>query len=278
MNIVIASGKGGTGKTLLATHLAQGVSEIRKVELLDCDVEEPNSHLFFNPEVLHMEAVKILSPEINSQHCIGCNICSERCEFNALSVVNKQVIFFPELCHSCGGCIIFCPTDAITKGDKILGKIEYREADNFEIISGRLEIGSALAPEMIEKTIEKANKNKISIIDSPPGTSCSAIAALSNADFSIMVTEPTPYGLHDLKKAVLVAKKLEVQVGVVINKHQDDKDIIAQYCQKENLPILIKIPYSKDIAEKYANGKLSINLIHELRPIMDEIERMVENE
>jgi MinD superfamily P-loop ATPase len=278
MKVVIASGKGGTGKTLVATHLAQALSEIENVELLDCDVEEPNSHLFFNPEILHVEDINILSPKINSNHCIGCNICAKRCEFNALSVVNKQVIFFPELCHSCGGCIIFCPTEAITKGDKLLGKVEYRKSGNFEIISGRLEIGSALAPEMIEKTIEKANDNKISIIDSPPGTSCSAIAALSNADFSIMVTEPTPYGLHDLNKAVLVAQRLDVPIGVVINKYQDDKDIITKYCQEENLPILLKIPYSKEIAQNYANGNLSTSLISKLVPIMDEIERMVENE
>lgn len=277
MKIVVASGKGGTGKTLVSTNAVASMSKNRQVELIDCDVEEPNSHLFFNTEILKEVEVKAISPKIDNDHCIGCKICSERCEFNALSVVSKQVIFFPELCHSCGGCIIFCPTEAITEGEKLLGKIEYRKTDDFEVITGRLEIGSALAPEMIEATIAKADDNKLSIIDSPPGTSCSAIAALSNADYCLLVTEPTPYGLHDLKKAVLVARRLEVPSGVIINKYQKEKDMITKYCEEENLPILLKIPYSKEIARKYANGNLSEEISKGLRLAIKKIERMVED-
>ncbi|MFP4456737.1 MAG: 4Fe-4S binding protein [Clostridia bacterium] len=277
MKIVIASGKGGTGKTLVSTNAVSAMSMIREVELIDCDVEEPNSHLFFNTDILKEIDVKAISPKINNNYCIGCKICSQRCEFNALSVVDKQVIFFPELCHSCGGCIFFCPTDAITEGEKLLGKIEYRRADNFDVITGRLEVGSALAPEMIEATIAKADNKKLSIIDSPPGTSCSAIAALSNADYCLLVTEPTPYGLHDLKKAVLVAQRLDVPAGVIINKYQEEEDIITNYCKKENLPILLKIPYSKEIAEKYANGNLSEEISDGLRSTIEKIEGMVGN-
>jgi MinD superfamily P-loop ATPase len=275
MRLVIASGKGGTGKTLVSTHLAASLKEEREVELLDCDVEEPNSHLFFDLEVQDIEEIKTVSPNIDSSHCIGCNICSERCEFNALSVVNKNVIFFPELCHSCGGCILFCPTDAITKGEKVIGTIEHAKAKGFPVITGRLNIGSALAPELIEEVIERSNKNKLSVIDSPPGTSCSAVAALSNADFCLLVTEPTPYGLHDLEKAVLVARRLDVPTAVIINKSQQNKDLITTYCEKEELPILLKIPYSMKIAQEYAEGRLSSELLDSIKLIIKDIEGMI---
>lgn len=277
MRIVIASGKGGTGKTLVATNSVAALAKDRNVELIDCDVEEPNSHLFFNTDIIKEEVVKSISPNINDDYCIGCQLCSERCEFNALSVVGEKVIFFPELCHSCGGCILFCPTEAITMGEKVLGKIEYRESNNFEVITGRLEVGSALAPDLIEKTIAKADSEKLSIIDSPPGTSCSAVAAISNADFCLLVTEPTPYGLHDLKKAFLVAEKLEVPSAVIINKCQEDEDIITEYCQEVNLPVLLKIPYSIEIARSYANGKLASGISKGLVSAIEEIERIVDN-
>ncbi len=275
MRLVIASGKGGTGKTLVATHLAASLIKDRKVELVDCDVEEPNSHLFYDLEFEKSEEVKTISPKIDSSLCTGCNICSERCEFNALSVVNKNVIFFPELCHSCGGCILFCKAKAVTKGEKVIGKIEYAKSGELPLITGRLNIGSALAPELIEATIKKADKSKLSIIDSPPGTSCSAVAALTNADFCLLVTEPTPYGLHDLEKTVLVARRLEVAAAVIINKSQKTNNMITEYCKRENIPVLLQIPFSLEIAKEYAEGRLSAYLLSSLKKIIDQIEGMI---
>jgi len=262
MIISIASGKGGTGKTTVATNLALSLeSEIfgPGVQLLDCDVEEPNCHLFLNPEIEKTEAVYTPVPEIDKDKCSFCRKCVDICRFNVIALAGKIVLTFPELCHSCGGCMAVCPENAITEVGREIGEIEKGRVNNMDFVYGRLRVGEAMSPPLIKKVKsyirpDKSNIDKINIIDAPPGTSCPVIAAMNNTDFVLLVTEPTPFGLHDLKLAVEAVKILGIPHGLVINRSDIGDTKVQEYAKQENIPVLLEIPFDRRIAQAYSNG------------------------
>ena len=256
MIICIASGKGGTGKTTIAANLAAVLAE--KAQYLDCDVEEPNGHLFLRPNIEHSEPVSVPVPKVDLEKCDFCGKCAEFCQFNAIAVLGKNVLTFPELCHSCGGGKLICPKEAISEIPKEIGKLEKGMAREVEFIHGHLRIGEAMAVPLIERVKKEIKPHKIAIIDAPPGTSCPVIAALKGADVALLVTEPTPFGLFDLKLAVGVVRILKIPLAIVVNRADLGDKKVFDYCAKEDIPILMTIPFSKDIAQTYAKGELLV--------------------
>lgn len=256
MIISVASGKGGTGKTTISTNLA--VSIDRRAKLLDCDVEEPNAQLFIKPEINEKEIVYTMIPEIDETLCDGCRKCAEICRFNALTVVGKKVIVFPELCHSCGGCVVVCPENAVAEGSRELGVIETGTKDKLTFIQGTMRIGEAMSPPLIREVRRKIEENDLAIIDAPPGTSCPVITAMKDTDFVLLVTEPTPFGLHDLKLAAEAVKELDIPCGIVINRSDIGDRTVQEYAAQKKIPILLEIPFDRRIAETYSRGGLLI--------------------
>ncbi len=280
MIISIASGKGGTGKTTVATNLAFSLGE--NVQLMDCDVEEPNSHLFLKPDIKEKQAVIAPIPEINEQKCTYCKKCMEICRFGAIAVVGKKVVTFPELCHSCGGCMVVCPEDAISEIDRKLGDIEKGSIGNISFIHGYLNVGQVMSPPIIKKIRTLSKDDVINIIDAPPGTSCPVIAAMKGADFILLVTEPTPFGLHDLILAVEAVKLLKIPHGIVINRAGIGNDGVKKYAKKEGVPILMEIPFDKKIAQVYSKGELIAQKFPEYKTqfldLFDHIRDLVKNQ
>ena len=256
MIISIASGKGGTGKTTVATNMAVSIGS--DVQLLDCDVEEPNAHLFINPVIEVSKKVYTPVPQIDEEKCNFCKKCAQICRFKAIAVIKETVLTFPELCHSCGGCVEVCPEKAITETGRELGVIEIGHRNNLAFVHGRLRVGEAMSPPLIRKVRSHTRSDQLTIIDAPPGTSCPVIAAMKGADFVLMVTEPTPFGLHDLELAVEAVKLLEIPGGLVINRSDIGNDGVRTYAKKENLPILMEIPFDRRIAETYSRGGLIV--------------------
>lgn len=254
MKITVLSGKGGTGKTTVATNLALSLDN---VQFIDADVEEPNSYIFVKPDFAdRSELVLREVPEIDDKRCTNCQQCIEFCEYNALALFGDNLIVFPELCHSCGGCKHICPEEAITAKDKETGEIRWDlDVDGLEFWQGELNIGEISAVPVIERIKEHTNEDKTVIMDAPPGTTCPTVEAVIDSDYCILVTEPTPFGLHDLKMAVEVVKKLKKPYGVIINRSEEDGDgIIKEYCNAEGIPILLQIPFQREIAELYSEG------------------------
>jgi len=272
MKIAVASGKGGTGKTTVAVNLA--LSAQQPIQLLDCDVEEPNAHLFFKTTPGHQRIVTIPVPEIDATLCDGCGLCSQFCAFNALVSFGTTPVFEPEMCHGCGGCMRVCPKEAIHEIEKRVGIVETSKSGNITLVQGRLDIGVALAPPLIH-AVKKEAQSDLIIMDAPPGTSCPVIATLREVDFVVLVTEPTPFGLNDLKLAVDVVRELGLSFGIVINRACENDDLVRPYCQTEKIQILAEIPDDRRIAESYAKGipiiealpeykDLFVNLLHKI--------------
>ncbi|MHC3129929.1 MAG: ATP-binding protein [Candidatus Bathyarchaeota archaeon] len=251
MIITVASGKGGTGKTTVAVNMALS---LENVQLLDCDVEEPNAHILLQPKIHETKPVYTKFPVISEELCDYCGKCSKFCAYNALFVAPKTVMVFPELCHSCGGCALVCPKNAITEKERQIGVIKKGEAKGVEIVYGELNVGEAMAVPLIRAVKNQMKSNKNVIIDAPPGTACSLVASVHKTDYCILVTEPTPFGLHDLKITVQVLKDLGVPMGVIINRSGIGDRKVYEYCEKENIPLLLEIPFSKKIAELYSRG------------------------
>ena len=256
MIISIASGKGGTGKTTVATNLAVALGQ--GVQLLDCDVEEPNAHLFIHPEIEKRETISTPVPVVDEEKCTLCGKCGEICQFKAIVVIGNTVLPFHELCHSCGGCVEVCPEDAIREEGRELGIIEMGHRNGLEFVYGKLRVGEAMSPPLIREVRSHTRSDQLTIIDAPPGTSCPVIAAMKGADFVLMVTEPTPFGLHDLKLAVEAVKLLEIPRGLVINRSDIGDDGVRTYAKMENIPVLMEIPFDRRIAEVYSRGKLIV--------------------
>jgi len=254
MIISVASGKGGTGKTLVATSLALSLKDRCRVQLIDCDVEEPNDHIFLRPVITGREAVCIPIPRVDEAKCTFCGKCAEVCAYHAIVVFPKNVLIFPHLCHGCGACSYLCPEKAITEEGKEIGVVESGHADGVTFVQGRLNVGEAMPTPVIRKVKERVNHEGISIIDVSPGTSCPVVASIKGSDFCLLVTEPTPFGLNDLILAVETVKKLEVPCGVVINRSGAGDNGVEEYCCKENLPVLLTIPLDTEIARLYSRG------------------------
>ena len=256
MIISVASGKGGTGKTTVATNLAVSIGST--IQLLDCDVEEPNAHLFIKPVIEQKKTVFTPVPDIDETKCNFCKKCAQICRFKAIAVINKIVLTFPELCHSCGGCVEVCPERAITETGRELGVIEIGRRNHLGFVHGRLRVGEAMSPPLIREVRSHTLSDLPTIIDAPPGTSCPVIAAMKGTDFVLMVTEPTPFGLHDLKLAVEAVKLLDIPRGLVINRSDIGDDGVRTYAGQENIPILMEIPFDRSIAEAYSKGRLVV--------------------
>jgi len=261
MIISIASGKGGTGKTFVATNLALSLKS--DVQLLDCDVEEPNAHLFIRPVIEEVITATTPVPEVDEGKCTLCRKCSEICQFKAIVVIGQIVLVFPELCHSCGGCVEVCPEGAISETGRELGVIERGHRNGLEFIHGKLRVGEAMSPPLIRKVRSFTNPDKLTIIDAPPGTSCPVIASTKGADFVLLVTEPTPFGLHDLKLMVEAIKILEIPHGLVINRSGIGDNQVKAYAEKERIPLLMEVPFDRKIAESYSRGELLVEVMPE---------------
>jgi len=251
MNIGIASGKGGTGKTTIATNMALSLG---KVQLLDCDVEEPNSGLFLDVGIKKIEDVTIRIPMIDSERCSYCRKCSKFCRYNAIAVLLSDILLFPELCHGCGGCMLVCPENAISEGERIIGVIEGGKTGEIEFLQGRLNVGEAMATPVIRALKKRIDDGKTVILDSPPGTACPVIETVGDVDFCILVTEPTPFGLHDLKLAIDVVDHLGIPYGVIINRDGIGNRKVEEFCAEKRIPVLMKIPHSLEIARLYSDG------------------------
>jgi len=258
MIISVASGKGGTGKTTVAVNLALSLIDSHSVQFLDCDVEEPNAHFFLNIHTLQSKPVFLPVPEIIEGKCTYCGKCAEVCAYNAIAVLKDNVLVFPELCHGCGGCTLLCPEQAIKEKGQKIGVIEYSSENNLQFIHGKLDIGQAMSPPIIREVKKHINAAQTIIIDVPPGTSCPVIEAVKGSDVSLLVTEPTPFGLNDLRLAVETLRILKIPFGVVVNRADIGDRQVQNYCLKENIPVLMTIPMDKNIAVAYSEGKTII--------------------
>jgi len=269
MKIAIASGKGGTGKTTLSTNLASFLAEKDDVVLTDLDVEEPNSGLFIKADLVHEEDKFKMVPEWKEDECILCGNCQKVCNFNAVIQLGEMIMVFPELCHGCYACSELCPTSSLPMIPKKMGELKHFQKGSLSFIESRLDIGEEQAVPLIAQTIsyveEHFSNEVIRIFDSPPGTSCPVIEATKDADFIILVTEPTPFGLHDLKLAMETMKELKKEFGVVVNRYGIGNDEVLDYCDENDIPILAKIPNRRKIAEIYSSGELIYQEIPEFR-------------
>ena len=254
MIISVASGKGGTGKTLVATSLALSLKDTHKVQILDCDVEEPNDHIFIKPDINRKEAVSIPVPVIDKEKCTRCGKCAEVCAYHAIAVMGEYVLTFPELCHGCGACSYLCPEKAITETPNDIGIIETGQAGGLIFGHGKLSIGQPMAPPIIRKVKGLIDREGVVIIDASPGTSCPVVEAVKGSDFCLLVTEPTPFGLNDLVLAVETVKQLGIPYGIVLNRAGAGDVKTEEYCGRENIPILLTIPLDTKIAGMYSRG------------------------
>ena len=251
MIVSIASGKGGTGKTTVAVNLALSLQD---VQLLDCDVEEPNVYLFLKPKIDEVKPVYVSVPRINEELCNNCGKCAEFCEYNALFVNPQKVLVFPELCHSCGGCVIVCPTRAIVEEKRQIGTIKMGIAGSIELVYGELGISEPMPGPIIKEVKNQIKGDETVIVDSPPGTSCPVIESVYNSDYCVLVAEPTPFGLHDLKIMVEVLDNIKIPFCVVINRAGIGDRKVYKYCEDKGIPILLEIPFQRRIAELYSRG------------------------
>lgn len=264
--VAVASGKGGTGKTTVAVNLAKLYAETgESVQYLDCDVEEPNGHIFLKPTIAERRDVTVEVPGVDNDKCNGCGQCGQICQYGAIVSIQDQVLTFDPLCHSCAGCWMVCPTGAIQPRALKIGELETGCVGPLGFVSGRLEIGLVRTPSMIDSVKECIQPEALAIVDVPPGTSCPVVAALRGVDFVVLVTEPTPFGLNDLKLAVGLAREMKLPFAVVINRDGIGNDETEVYCRAEGIDIAATIPDDRRIAEAYSVGEMIVEAVAECR-------------
>lgn len=268
MTVAVASGKGGTGKTTVAVNLA--LTTEGPVQLLDCDVEEPNAHLFLAPRWRGESRVSVPVPEVDEARCTACGACGRACQFHAIVSLKTRPLVFPELCHGCGACHLACPERAIREVPRVVGVVQSGERDNLRLVQGRLKVGEPMAGPLIravrrEGAAQAHRGATLTILDAPPGTSCSVVAAVRGSDYVLLVTEPTPFGLNDLKLAVEMLRNLALPCGVVINRSDVGDGSVRAYCDAEGLPILAEIPEDRRVAEAYSRGQPAVQALPGLR-------------
>jgi len=253
MQIAVLSGKGGTGKTTVSANLAK----LMNARYVDCDVEEPNGAIFLNPQITETKSVQIPIPIINEDKCIACKKCVNICQFNALALVKEKVMLFEKLCHGCGACTLICPTNAISEQGRTIGKIDIGTYDNNEFLSGILDVGEPMSGPIISQ-LKHMIDDATTIIDCSPGSSCNVVKAVQDSNYAVLVTEPTAFGLHDLKIAVDLVRQMKIPFGVIVNRVTNDDNIVVDYCKDENIPILGIIPFDRNIAVMYSYGQLLV--------------------
>lgn len=272
--IAVASGKGGTGKTTVAVNLARVMG---KVKFLDCDVEEPNAHLFLRPEIVERIPVCSPIPKVDESLCTYCGECARVCAYHAILVGNNVALTFPELCHGCGGCALFCPTGAISEVDRDVGVVEIGEAREIEFVQGILNVKEPMAGPVIRAVKKYLSADKVNIIDCPPGTSCPMVEAIRDVDFLVLVTESTPFGLHDLRLAVATARLLKLPFGVIINRAGIGNSEIYDYLLSEKIEVLAEIPDDREVAGTYSRGGILVDENKDYRLIFEQLTDRLEN-
>jgi len=279
MKIAVASGKGGTGKTTVATSLAYVAAQAGEdVAYLDCDVEEPNGAIFLKPEIEQISPVNLSVPTIDADKCTGCGKCGQICQFSAILPMDKHVLTFPELCHGCGGCWLVCPTGAIAESHRQVGRLETGRAGAIRFVAGLLNIGQPMSPPVIRRVKAAAPAEGLVVIDSPPGTSCPVIESVRDTDFVAMVTEPTPFGLHDLKLAVEMVRAIKLPFGVILNRADLGDGQTRSYCRMNHIDILAEIPNDREIAEAYSRGELIPVAVPRYEPVFEKLLNRIASE
>ncbi len=273
MKLVIASGKGGTGKTTLSVNLASVLDF--PVQLLDCDVEEPNDHLFLKGIGIREEVITRPVPQVDESLCDGCGECGRFCEYNAIVSFGTKPLVFPEMCHSCGGCIKVCPRHAIHETARRIGVILSSQVGKISTIQGCLDVGISMAPPLIRAVKARMQKNVPAILDAPPGTSCPVTTTLQGADYALLITEPTPFGLHDLTLAVETVREFPIPFGIVINRAGIGDHRVQEYCRRDKIPILLEIPEDRAIAEAYSRGRLIVEALPQYTSLFRDLAQKV---
>jgi MinD superfamily P-loop ATPase len=274
LKIAVASGKGGTGKTSVAVNLALSLGE---AQVVDCDVEEPNVHILLKPEAKETLLVEALVPRILEDRCDYCGECARFCQYNALFVVGETAMVFPGLCHSCGGCSIVCPRDAIVEEPREIGRVVKGQAGGISVVYGEMNVGEALAVPVIAAVKEHMKREGMIVLDAPPGSACPVVETVHGSDFCLMVTEPTPFGLHDLQVATEVVRQLGIPMGVVVNFSGIGDRGVYDYCAEQGIPILMEIPFDRRIAELYSRGIPFVRAMPEWRQrFMDLADSIIE--
>jgi MinD superfamily P-loop ATPase len=266
MKIAIASGKGGTGKTTVATNLAWlAAEEGRTVAYLDCDVEEPNGHLFLQPAIDTERPIETLVPEVDPARCTHCGRCAKVCRYGAIASLPRQTMVFAELCHSCGGCVLACPAGAIQERPRSIGQLRQGRSGKVRFAEGRLNVGEAMSPPAIHAVKSAAPPSELTFLDAPPGTSCPVIETVRGCDRVVLVTEPTPFGLYDLTLAVDMVRAMSLPFAVVINRADTGDDRVHRYCDRQRIPVVGEIPDDRAAAECYSRGQLICQAVSGLR-------------
>ncbi|MFZ5646014.1 MAG: ATP-binding protein [Bacillota bacterium] len=277
--MAVASGKGGTGKTTVSANLASVAAEAGiKVIYADCDVEEPNGHLFLRPALRRRRQVTVPVPSVDYEKCMACGACGDICQFSAIICVHKNVLTFDQMCHGCGGCILVCPAGAITEKEREIGTVEEGEAGRVGFVHGRLNIGEAMSPPLIKAVRGAAGNGALVFLDAPPGTSCPVIASIKGADFVLLVTEPTPFGINDLDLAIDMVRELGIPHAVVVNRAVPGNNLARDFCREKGLRILAEIPEDRRVAEAYSGGELAFSAVPGFRDFFMDLLNLVEKE
>ena len=259
MHIAVLSGKGGTGKTLVSVNLA---SVAEASTYIDCDVEEPNGHLFLKPEKVQEDDVLVLIPQVNNALCDGCRQCVSFCRFNALAYINEQLIVLEDICHSCGGCVLICPQQALSEKTKIIGQVQRGISERIQVTTGILKPGIPSGTPIVSQMMhnDMLEPSQLTVIDCPPGSACIVMDSIKNADYCVLVAEPTIFGLHNFKMVYDLVRLFRLPCGVVLNKQQADKDPVEQFCLDNHIKILSKIPYDEELAHLNSKGQIAVKV------------------